>query len=77
MIITTTTMFIVQAAIVSWIVITAPEDCPSKYMKTTEKGGVLEHYGQIHEYCQSAPLPHGKYYWVLKDEFREKNDKSE
>jgi len=76
MIITTTTLFLVQVAIVSWIVVTAPEDCPQKYMKPIDKGGVLEHYGQIHDYCRTESLPYGKYYWVLKDEFIEKNDKS-
>ena len=36
--ITTTTLFLVQVVIVSWIVITAPEDCPKKYMKLIEDG---------------------------------------
>jgi len=61
-------MFIVQAVIVTWIVVTAPEDCPLKYLKTVEKGGVLEHSGQIHDYCRTAPLPYGRYYWVLRGE---------
>ena len=68
MIITTTTMLIIQAAIVSWIVITVPEDCPLKYMKTTDKGGILEYHGQIYDYCRTSPLPYGRYYWVLKEE---------
>ena len=68
MIIPTTVMIAVQAIIVTWIVVTAPEDCPIKYMKTTDKGGVLEHYGQIHDYCRTAHLPYGRYYWVLKEQ---------
>tara|TARA_B100001559_G_C16486192_1_gene616166 strand:+ start:1055 stop:1285 length:231 start_codon:yes stop_codon:yes gene_type:complete len=75
--ITTTTLFLVQVVIVSWIVITAPEDCPKKYMKLIEDGGELQHHGQIHDYCKTSPLPYGKYYWVLKEEFSEKNNKSE
>jgi hypothetical protein len=51
--------------------VTAPEDCPLKYMKTTEKGGILEHHGQIYDYCRTAPLPYGRYYWVLKKESEE------
>ena len=39
--------------------ITAPQECPLKYMKTTKKGGILEHQGQIHDYCYTAPLPYG------------------
>lgn len=74
MIITTTTMLIIQAAIVSWIVITVPEDCPLKYMKTTDKGGILEHPEQIHDYCRTAPLPYGRYYWVLKEELHKDNE---
>ena len=55
-----------------WVMVTAPEDCPLKYMKTTEKGGILEHHGQIYDYCRTAPLPHGRYYWVLKEEHEER-----
>jgi len=55
-----------------WVMVTAPEDCPLKYMKTTEKGGILEHHGQIYDYCRTAPLPYGRYYWVLKEEHEER-----
>lgn len=72
MIITTTAMFIAQVMIVTWIAVTAPEDCPLKYMKTTDKGGILEYHGQIYDYCRTAPLPYGRYYWVLKEELSEK-----
>tara|TARA_B100001996_G_C18276741_1_gene445287 strand:- start:84 stop:305 length:222 start_codon:yes stop_codon:yes gene_type:complete len=72
MIITTTVMFIAQVMIVTWIAVTAPEDCPLKYMKTTDRGGVLEHHGQIHNFCRTAYLPQGEYYWVLKEELSEK-----
>jgi hypothetical protein len=67
MIIPTTVMLAVQAIIVTWIVVTAPEECPRKYMKTVEQGGVLEYPTQIYDYCSTAPLPYGRYYWVLKE----------
>ena len=41
MIITTATIIIVQALVVSWIVFTTPEPCPRKYRVTQEEGGVL------------------------------------
>jgi len=73
--ITTLNLAIIGLSIVGWVAVTAPEECPLKYMKTVEKGGVLEHYGQIHEYCHTAPLnEYGAYYWVLKEEYEEKKD---
>ncbi len=71
MIITTINLAIIGLSIMGWIMITAPQECPLKYMKTTKKGGILEHQGQIHDYCYSAPLPYGKYYWALKKEYEE------
>ena len=63
MIITTATIIIVQALVVSWIVFTSPEDCPRKYRVLQEKGGVLTNLGQIHDYCT---LDYG-HKWKLKD----------
>jgi hypothetical protein len=68
MIIPTTVMLAVQAIIVTWIMVTAPEECPRKYMKTVEQGGVLEYPTQIYDYCSTAPLPYQRYYWVLKEQ---------
>ncbi len=67
MIISTINLAIIGLSIFGWVAITAPEECPLKYMKTKDKGGVLEHYGQIQKYCRTAHLPYGRYYWVLKD----------
>ena len=63
MIITTATIIIVQALVVSWIVFTTPEPCPRKYRVTQEQGGVLTSLGQIHKYCV---LDYGGK-WKLKD----------
>ena len=67
MIITTATIIIVQALVVSWIVFTNPEPCPRKYRVTQEKGGVLVNPTDIHRYCE---LDYGGKF-VLKDEFKE------
>ena len=67
MIITTATIIIVQALVVSWIVFTNPEPCPRKYRVTQEKGGVLVNPTDIHRYCE---LDYGRKF-VLKDEFKE------
>ena len=64
MIITTTTLIIVQALVVSWIVFTTPEPCPRKYRVTQEQGGVLANPTDIHRYCE---LDYGGRF-VLKDE---------
>ena len=63
MIITTGTLLIVQALIVSWIVFTRPEPCPRKYRTLQEEGGALATYGDIHRYCD---LDYGGK-WKLKD----------
>ena len=52
MIITTATIIIVQALVVSWIVFTNPEPCPRKYRVTQEKGCVLVNPSDIHRYCE-------------------------
>jgi len=67
MIITTATVIIVQALVVSWIVFTTPEPCPRKYRVTQEKGGVLVNLSDIHRYCE---LDYGGKF-VLKDEYKE------
>ena len=69
MIITTATIIIVQALIVSWIVFTKPEPCPRKYRVTQEDGGVLANLSDIHRYCG---LDYGGN-WVLKDEYKDEN----
>ena len=67
MIITTATIIIVQALVVSWIVFTTPEPCPRKYRVTQEQGGVLANISDIHRYCT---LDYGGKF-VLKDEYKE------
>ena len=52
MIITTATVIIVQALVVSWIVFTHPEPCPRKYRVTQEHGGVLTNSADVHRYCE-------------------------
>ena len=67
MIITTATIIIVQALVVSWIVFTNPEPCPRKYRVTQEQGGMLANPTDIHRYCE---LDYGGKF-VLKEEFKE------
>ena len=67
MIITTATVIIVQALVVSWIVFTNPEPCPRKYRVTQESGGALASPTDIHRYCE---LDYGGK-WVINDEYRE------
>ena len=55
MIITTTTVIIVQALIVSWLVFTRPEPCPREYRTT-----------RIHLLFEMCELDYGGKY-VLKD----------
>ena len=69
MIITTASVIIVQALIISWIVFTIPEPCSRKYRVTQERGGVLANPADIHRYCE---LDYGGK-WVLKDEYKEEN----
>ena len=52
MIITTATLIIVQALIVSWLVFTRPEPCPRIYMVTKDRGGELAISADIHRYCE-------------------------
>jgi len=67
MIITTATIIIVQALVVSWIVFTKPEPCPRKYRVTQEKGGILVNPADVYRYCD---IDYGGKF-VLKDEYKE------
>ena len=67
MIITTTTILIVQAIVIGTIMWTTPEPCPRKYRVIQEQGGALASPTDIHRYCE---LDYGGK-WVLKDEYRE------
>ena len=67
MIITTATIIIVQALVVSWFVFTTPEPCPRKYRVTQEKGGILVNPSDVHRYCD---IDYGGKF-VLKDEYKE------
>ena len=49
MIITTTTMMLVQAIIVTWIMVTVPTPCPQEYLKLS--------WTELHEYCELTPTP--------------------
>ena len=53
MIITTTTIFLIQSIIVTWIILTNPEPCPKEYVGNTE-------------YCEITSAGLG-YQWSLKD----------
>ena len=70
MVITTTTLIIVQALVVSWIVFTRPEPCPRKYRVMQERGGVLANLSDIHRYCE---LDYGGKF-VLKDKFKSEEE---
>ncbi len=70
MIISTTTIFIVQVIAVSWIVFTNPEPCPNKYMILEENGGELQNFGDIHEYCE---MDSNKKF-ILKEEYSKKEE---
>ena len=67
MIITTGTLLIVNALIVSWIIFTNPEPCPRKYRVTQEHGGVLANSADVHRYCE---LDYGGKF-VLKERIKE------
>jgi len=58
MIITTTTMLLVQAIIVTWIMVTAPTLCPQEY---------LDLGGDVIEYCELTPSGSGRQ-WSLKEQ---------
>ena len=57
MIITTTTMMLVQAIIVTWIMVTASTPCPQEY---------LDLGGDVIEYCELTPSGLGNQ-WSLKE----------
>ena len=57
MIITTSTMMLVQAIIVTWIMVTAPTPCPQEY---------LDLGGDMIEYCELIPYGSGRQ-WSLKE----------
>ena len=57
MIITTTAMLIVQAVIVTWIAVTAPEPCPQEY---------LDMGGDVTQYCELTSAGLGRQ-WSLKE----------
>ena len=67
MIITTTTILIVQAIVIGTIMLTTPEPCPRKYRVTQENGGVLVNAVDIHRYCK---LDYGGKF-ILKEEYDE------
>ena len=58
MIITTSTMMLVQAIIVTWIMVTAPTPCPQEYLNLG---------GDVTEYCELTPTGLGRQ-WSLKEE---------
>ena len=51
MIITTTTIIIVQVIALTWIIVAEPEPCPNKYMTLEEDGGELQNIGDTFMYC--------------------------
>ena len=64
MIVTTATIIIVQALVVSWIVFTTPEPCPRKYRVIQEQGGMLASPVDIQRYCE---LDYGAKWKLRKD----------
>ena len=56
--ITPTTMLIIQAIIVTWIVVTNPEPCPKKYVDLG---------GDVSNYCEITSAGLG-YQWSLKED---------
>ena len=59
MIITTTTIILVQAIIVTWIMVTAPTPCPQEYLNLD--------WTELHEYCELIPAGLGNQ-WSLKEQ---------
>ena len=57
MIIITSTMMLVQAIIVTWIMVTASTPCPQEY---------LDLGGDVIEYCELTPAGLGRQ-WSLKE----------
>ena len=68
MIITTTTIILIQAIAVGCIIWTTPDPCPRKYRVTQEKGGMLASRTDIYRYCE---LDYGGN-WKIKDKYEEK-----
>ena len=66
MIITTTTMLIVQAIALTRIIIAEPEPCPNKYMTLEENGGELQNLGDVVMYCDLDS--YGKFILKEKEE---------
>ena len=56
--ITTLNLAIIGLSIVGWVVVTAPEPCPKKY---------LDMGGDVIKYCEITPAGLG-YTWSLKEE---------
>ena len=59
MIISTTYLFLVQVAIVTWIAWTAPEPCPNSYIRGSSE--------MLHEHCEITPAGLG-WQWSLRKE---------
>ena len=66
MIITTTTMIIVQVIALTWIIVAEPEPCPNKYMTLEENGGELQNIGDTFMYCDLDS--YGKFILKEKEE---------
>ena len=62
-------LFWVGVSLFSYFIYTAPEPCPEKYMKTVNKGGVLENAGDVDRYC-TYDKRYGLLIWTLKDDVR-------
>ena len=60
MIITTSTIMLVQAVIVTWVMMTASEPCPHEYIK-------LE-YKELIKVCKLHYYDYGRTGWVLREE---------
>ena len=58
MIITTTSIMLVQAIIVTCIMVTAPTPCPQEYLDLD--------WAELHEYCEITPAGLGNQ-WSLKE----------
>ena len=59
-------MFIVQAIILTWIIVIEPEPCPNKYMTLEENGGELQNLGDVIMYCDLDS--YGKFILKEKEE---------
>ena len=52
-------MILVQAIIVTWIMVTAPTPCPQEYLDLD--------WAELHEYCEITPTGLGRQ-WSLKED---------